>query len=193
MTRILQIIGVVALLGLPMAASATDVLNPASPPSAPATNEAPKTDARTSRKEPETLWLVRCDDLKEKGKYCEAFQNLSVRKKEKEPARRVAEFAIGYGGVEQKKKAQAAIILPLGVRVNEALVIEVDGKEEAEAEIRYCEVSGCYAFTELSEGTLRKMGKGQKIMIKGKAANGKNLHIVMGLKGFGAALAQLKN
>ena len=187
MMTCLRRIGFIALIGFsPVAMAATDILDPAAPPTAAAR------PAAAPAKEAETLWLVRCDALKEKGKYCEAFQNLSVRKKDSDPVKRVAEFAVGYGA-DQKKKAQAAIILPLGVLVNEKLVIDVDDKREAEAEIRYCDISGCFAFTELSEGVLDKMRKGQKMMIKGRAANGQNLHIVMGLKGFGAALAKLKN
>jgi invasion protein IalB len=191
MIRLLHILAFVIMAGFSTGAVATQLLDPSAPPSTPAVRETPKA-SDAAPKVPETLWLVRCEDIKDKGKYCEAFQNLSVKKKENDPAKRLAEFAIGYGGVDKKKKAQAAIILPLGVLVSQDLVIEVDGKEEAKAEIRYCEISGCYAFTEIPDAALKKMSKGEKMTIKGKAANGQNLHIVMGLKGFSAALAQLR-
>lgn len=141
----------------------------------------------------ENAWANRCEDLKEgekvTGKYCEAFQRLSVMQKDADPktAQRLAEFAIGYPPAD-KGKPRGVMILPLGIIVDEKVVIEIDGKESMKFAIHYCDQAGCVGLLELNAGLLDKMRKGQAMTVKTKANNGQPLQIGMSLKGLGDAL-----
>lgn len=139
------------------------------------------------------VWAVRCNDPKTGQKHCEMFQRLSITKKGEKDAKRLVEFAIGYKDDSKKKDAQGILVLPLGVLVSEPVEIEIDEKKNFEAEIRYCDGKGCYAFTEIPAGMLEKMAKGNKFTVKARAANGQNFHIVMSLLGFNAALDKMKS
>jgi invasion protein IalB len=138
-------------------------------------------------------WANRCQDLKDgdkvTGQYCETMQSLSVMPKDGDPkaAQRVAEFAVGYPPVA-KGKPRGAMILPLGILLEEKPVVEVDGKELFKADVRYCDNNGCIAMFDLSSGQIDRMRKGDTMVLKAKAANGQPLQINMSLKGFGAAL-----
>src|SRR5690606_5264603 len=129
-------------------------------------------------------WLVRCDDIKDgekvTGQYCEMAQNISVTQKDADPAtaQRLVEMAIGYAPAE-KGKATAVVILPLGILVNEDLVLEIDGRKELDFEVRYCEATGCIASFNLSEKEMGKLAKGAIMTLKTTAATGRAVAIEM--------------
>lgn len=145
----------------------------------------------------ETAWAVRCNDVKEgekvTGKYCEMVQNISVAKKDADPstAQRLVEMAIGYPPAE-KGKAAAVVILPLGILVNEDIVLELDGDKELDFDARYCDGGGCYSIFELSDKLITKFTKGKTITIKAMAATGQPIAIELSLAGFAAAHNEIK-
>ncbi len=143
---------------------------------------------------PSGVWAVRCDDPKAgKAKHCEVFQRLSITKKGSKEPKRLVEFAIGYKADSKKKDADGILILPLGVLVTEPVAIEIDEKKDFAAQIRYCDANGCYAFAEIPAAMMEKMVKGNKLVVKARAANGHNVNIVMSLAGLGAALDKIKS
>lgn len=148
---------------------------------------------------PKDAWLTRCDKVKLEEKapeqeYCEAFQNLSVVKENKETkaktTQRLAEFAIGFP--PGQKKPRGVLILPLGVLVEENMQMTIDGKNDVNFRVRYCTPDGCFAFLTMPDSILEKMSKGEKLMLKAKAFTGQNVEIVMSLSGFSKALAKVK-
>lgn len=147
---------------------------------------------------PKEAWATRCekvklDEKKPEQDYCEVFQNLSMVKKGedgKQSAQRLAEFAIGYP--PNQKKARGVLVLPLGVLVEEAMSMQIDGKQDVSFRVRYCTPEGCFAFLTMPDSVLDKMSKGEKLTVKGKAFTGQNLEIVISLAGFSKALAKVK-
>lgn len=142
-------------------------------------------------------WVVRCDDIKEDekvtGKYCEMVQSISVSQKGADPstAQRLLEMAIGYPP-PAKDNASGVLILPLGILVTDAIVLEIDGKKEKSFPVRYCEAGGCIARFELSKKELEKLIKGQVMIVKTVSASGQPVTIEMSLTGFGDAHAKIK-
>lgn len=163
--------------------------NKAVAPAAPAAVQTATKQAPSSG-----VWAVRCDDPKTgKSKHCEAFQRLLITKKGSKEPKRLVEFAIGYKTDGKKKDDVAGIlILPLGVLVTDPVDIEIDEKKDFTAQIRYCDSNGCYAFADIPAAMMEKMVKGNKLVVKARAANGHNVHIVMSLAGLGAALEKIK-
>lgn len=143
------------------------------------------------------LWSQRCQDIKDPkdekkvtGHYCEIFQRLSLQSKDGKQVQRVAEFATGYPPGE--KVARAVMVLPLGIMVQDTMSILIDEKDENHFHVQYCLADGCYATLNLPDKVLEKIGKGKKLMFTGKFMNGQDLHIIMDLTGFSAALAKIK-
>jgi invasion protein IalB len=143
------------------------------------------------------LWSQRCQDLKDPkdekkitGHYCEIFQRLAVQSKDGKHLQRVAEFATGYPPGE--KVARAVMVLPLGVMVQETMSLFIDDKDENHFHVQYCLADGCYATLNLPDKLLEKIGKGKKLAFTGKFMSGQDLHIIMDLTGFSAAIAKIK-
>lgn len=157
-----------------LAAAQADPLNPAAP-------------AAVAAPVPETLWLRRCETPEGGKEYCEIFQNLSMQQKGSESSQRVAEFAIGVAEDGKKKKPAGILILPLGIMVDGTVEGLIDDKHKFAATVKYCLPSGCYAHADLTPSIIDRMRKGEKIVIKSKAASGQAVDIVMGLKGFAKA------
>jgi invasion protein IalB len=150
-----------------------------------------------SPKKNENAWVVRCDDIKEGekvvGKYCEMAQSISVAEKGADPstAQRLVEMAIGYPPTE-KAKASVVVVLPLGIRVDEKLILEIDGRKEQSFDIRHCEASGCVALFTLSDKEITKLAKSNAMSIKTQAATGQPVTIELSLSGFANAHDQIK-
>jgi len=142
-------------------------------------------------------WVSRCQDLKEgekvTGKHCEAFQQLFITQKDADPstAQRVIEMAIGYPP-NNPKEAQAVIILPLGVMVNEKSSLEVDGDKMMNFEVLYCEAGGCIASFVIKDGDIEKLRKGRELTVKSKAATGQPLLIGLTLNNFATVMDSLQ-
>ena len=142
-------------------------------------------------------WANRCDEMKDKdgkvaGKYCEAFQRLSVvaGEGEKKQMQRVAEFAIGYPPAD-KGKAGAVFILPLGVIVDGDIKVQIDEKDVMKFRVRYCDNGGCAAILKLDNSIIDKMKKGKVMTVKAQSLGGP-FDVPFRLDGFGPALEAVK-
>lgn len=159
--------------------------------------EKKKDDALAANTPPAEAWAVRCDDVKDGekvvGKYCEMAQSISVAKKDADPstAQRLLEVAIGYPP-GQKGKAAAIAILPLGVLVNEDIVVDLDGSKLLDFKIRHCLAAGCVGAFTLSEKDIKKMSEGKALTVKSVTADNRPLAIELSLNGFGKAYDKIK-
>lgn len=160
-------------------------------------DEKKKDDAVASNAPPADAWAVRCDDVKDGekvvGKYCEMAQSISVAKKDADPstAQRLLEVAIGYPP-GQKNKAAAVAILPLGVLVNEDIVVELDGSKLTDFKIRHCVVAGCVGAFTLSDKDIKKLSEGKAMVVKSVTADNRPLAIELSLNGFSSAYDKIK-
>lgn len=144
------------------------------------------------------FWTTRCDTLKNPNdknakpvKYCEAFQRLAVSKKGQKEMQRVAEFAVGYPP-DKKGNPRGVLIMPLGILLEQPLKMQLDEGKEFTFRVRYCDQTGCLAFLDLSAAKLEEFKKAEKMKITIPATNGKNLGVIMSLKGFGPAVDKVK-
>lgn len=138
----------------------------------------------TGVKEP--FWAERCDKTKKadgpKRGRCEISQSLVV----KQNNQRFAEMAVSYP--EGKAKARGVVIAPLGILLQAGMTMKIDDGKPFKFQARYCDVSGCHAFVDLSEEILDTMRNGKKITISFHALNQKQINVQMSLEGFGKAL-----
>lgn len=145
----------------------------------------------------ESAWIKRCDDLRDgdkiTGQYCEIVQSLYVTQEGADPssAQRLAEIAIGYPP-NQKGKASAVAVLPLGIMLEEKAELLVDNSRVLSFKFRYCDNGGCAAFFDMSESDLNKLRKGKELSFKTQAATGQELMITLSLAGVSAMLDQIK-
>jgi invasion protein IalB len=116
-----------------------------------------------------------------------------VAKKGEDPSKgqRVTEMAIGYPP-NIGDDAQGVIILPLGIVVDEDIVIEVDAKKALSFPVRYCDSGGCAALFKLDKGDIEKFRKGTEIMVKTKAFTGQPVTIALSLKNFVSVMDEIK-
>ena len=166
-----------------------------------ASKVAPTTPAKEAAAEapPNSDWQARCQDIKDgekvTGKYCEAVQSLYVVKKDEDPKKsttqRIAEMAVGYPPGSTAKSAQAVAILPLGIVVNEKVVIEIDGDNLMKFDIRFCDVGGCVGIFNLDKGAIEKMRKGKELNFKTQAMSGQPVVIGLPLSAFDAVIGKL--
>ena len=132
-------------------------------------------------------WSVRCDgQVGDANSKCEMFQRLV----EKGTSKRFAEFAIGFP--EGRDTARGALILPLGILVNEGSTIQIDDGPVFAFRVRYCVQDGCFAFIDLNEKVINEMRKGMQANLSIKTYDGTPVTVPMSLVGFTKALKDIK-
>lgn len=135
-----------------------------------------------------TSWLTRCDkDEAGNNTHCEMYSRLNLQNTKK----RVAEFAIGYPDNGDTSVARGIIVLPLGIFLQDDVVVFVDEKAIFHAKVNYCLESGCYSMITLPNQIISKMKKGNEAALKFKATNGKYIMVKMSLAGFTKTLEEL--
>ncbi len=122
-------------------------------------------------------WQIRCGEVQGK-KICEMVQRISVAK----TGQRVAEFSIAK--MDSKGVSRASVALPLGLAVQEKILMKIDDNKPVSFRIKYCVPAGCVSNLSLKEKIINMMKKGNKLYIIAKSADGKPVNIVMSLKGF---------
>lgn len=139
-------------------------------------------------KSPTSAWLTRCDkDDEGNFKHCEIYSRLNLPNTKK----RVAEFAIGYSK-ESAGVARGVIVLPLGVFVQDDVVLSVDGKAYLNTKVSYCLESGCYAPISLPDQIITKMKKGDEAALTFKGRNGKPFLVRIPLTGFTKTIKEIR-
>jgi invasion protein IalB len=121
-------------------------------------------------------WSVRCTSDKP-GRECEVYQRLVVAKS----GQRVAEFAVGFP--KGKQDGRGVIVLPLGILLEDGIVMQIDEGQKFKFKPRYCTSDGCFAFINVSAALVNALEKGNEVHFNAKALNGKEIKIRMSLKG----------
>ncbi|HEX4890479.1 MAG TPA: invasion associated locus B family protein [Alphaproteobacteria bacterium] len=132
-------------------------------------------------------WVVACGVPKEQTKkVCQAVQTLT----NKEDGKRVMQIMVGYP--DGAAEPVAVFVLPLGYLLQVGGKFELDGKEVGVLGAERCIQSGCIVPLELNAEMLAKFkgGTGGKIVVT--IAKDRNVELPVSLKGFSAALAELK-
>ncbi|HEY8190097.1 MAG TPA: invasion associated locus B family protein [Micavibrio sp.] len=130
-------------------------------------------------------WSVRCSgDKPTLDRECEVYQRLIVSK----TGQRVAEFAVGFP--KGKTDGRGVIVLPLGILLEEGIVMQIDEGQKFKFKPRYCTNDGCFAFVNVNAALLEELKKGSVVQLNAKALNGKEIKIKMSLQGFGKILKQ---
>lgn len=132
-------------------------------------------------------WTVRCTKVESGAqKRCEMVQMV----REGDGGRELLLMAVGYPPGETRLLAW--LVLPLGVLLPPGLGLKVDEGEPARLPIQYCEPTGCLAPWAPTEAELSKLKAGQKLVVIVHDRNGKQFGLLVSLKGFTAALAELQ-
>jgi len=132
-------------------------------------------------------WVVACGVPKDQTKkVCHAVQTLT----NKEDGKRVMQIMVGYP--EGATDPVAIFVLPLGYLLQAGGKFELDGKDMGVLGAERCVQSGCIVPLGLDSEMLSKFknGTGGKIVVT--IAKDKTVDLPMSLKGFSAALGELK-
>lgn len=155
-----------------------------SPSQAAEAQASPSKDQKASQpNQAKHAWTKRCE---KDSKYCEIFQRIIVKENQK----RLVEFAVGFPN-KDSEKAQAALILPLGIMVAEGVTVQLQGIKETKAPVKTCTEAGCLAVFEVPDDTLNAMINSDKVTVLFKGAAGKPFQVIMSLGGFADELSKL--
>lgn len=152
-------------------------------------------------------WTVRCEG-EGKAQICEAFQRLTHA----QSGARVMEFAIGFPQAEREVKknltaiappsaalelgrdmpGRGVIVLPLGIMLNEGVILKIDQSKRYPFEVRYCTGEGCYAYIDLPRATIDHLGRAMNATISFTTLDKQNISLPIDLKGFGGALQAIR-
>lgn len=156
---------------------------------------APKAATTPTNEVLERGWDLRCPDEKtekQDKKQCEAFQRLDLKGSEM----RVAELAIGFpkeNKAIEKGGALGAVVLPLGILLDEPLSMKIDDGKPMSFRVRYCTAAGCVAYVAINKSMLETMRNGKKTSFDFKTADGQNVNIVMTLTGLDKILKDMQS
>lgn len=177
-----------ALVAFTAAALAFGAFNAMAAEAKDAKKPAAATPAAKAPEIGESGWTKRCNEKNKKD--CEIFKLLQ----EKNAKARVIEFALGFPKGEDLKKGEArgAVILPLGILLEEGVVMKVDEQKPLAFKARYCINAGCFAFVNLDKDVLETMKSGKTVSFFVKSMDGQGVRLVMNLQGFGDALKEIE-
>ncbi|MCE9507751.1 MAG: invasion associated locus B family protein [Alphaproteobacteria bacterium] len=139
-------------------------------------------------------WQQRCPKTKDKQtadkKQCEIFQRIDMKKN----SLRLAEFAIGFPREKgmDSGAARGAIILPLGILLEQGAQMKIDDGKPLAFKIRFCTNTGCFSYLTFSKNVLNSMKKAKSVSFLFKTADGRKVNLVMGLGSFEKALQEIQ-
>lgn len=142
----------------------------------------------------ETGWGKRCQKDPKTGKedknQCEAYQKIQV----KDADTRIAEMAIGFPTGSDGKKSKVArgvVVLPLGILLESGVLMQVDEQKPAVFKLRFCTQGGCVGYVNLNPELLDTMKNGNQLLFQFKTSQGRDVKIIMSLKGFTKAIKEV--
>jgi invasion protein IalB len=123
-------------------------------------------------------------------KQCEIFQRIAM----KETSARVAEFAVGFPQEKgfEKGAARGAVILPLGILLEEGVQMKIDAGKPLGFKTRFCTNAGCFSFVTLSKDVLENMKKAKSVTFLFKTFAGQNVNMVMSMVNFEKTLKAIQ-
>jgi invasion protein IalB len=159
----------------------------------PAASAAPKSSGAAAPEIAETNWELRCTD--EKGvqtkdktasSKCETYKVLVLGTSHT----RVAEIAASIPDPKDPEAARAAIVLPLGIRLDQGVALKIDDNKPFGFNLLYCTNEGCFSLINMNKDLVEQMKKGDSVHFIFRAMNGQNVNLSFKLAGFGKALKQ---
>ncbi len=132
-------------------------------------------------------WVVACGIPKDQTKkVCQAVQILT----NKEDGKRVMQIMVGYP--DGSKDPVAVFVLPLGYLLQAGGKFDLDGKEMGVLGAERCVQTGCIVPLGLDAEMLAKFKAGTAGKITITIAKDRTVDLPVSLKGFSAALGELK-
>lgn len=174
-----------ALAALSVAAGSALAAKPAAPAAAA---PAPQANASQGPKISDVKeigdWTVRCYDVKSPSP-CEMVE-LRVAKK---TGQRILGVLVAY--VPSRDQHVIQISVPLGVALQNGLVISSDTFTSKPLRFRRCDQLGCYVETGIDNQSLAALGRATKADMQVVSMDGRKFNLVFSLNGFTAAHDQL--
>ena len=131
-------------------------------------------------------WGVRCNTPTGAPAACQIFQNIVV----KESRQPILNFAIGFA--DDEKIAVGIFVMPLGIYLPPGLTLQVDDGQIYEMAIEICGLKGCRVRFSFDENLLNLFKRGASAKITFSGSDQKPIKVPVSLKGFTAALKDLK-
>ena len=129
-------------------------------------------------------WTVRCYDVKSPSP-CEMIE-MRVAKK---TGQRILGVLVAY--VPSRDQHIIQVSVPLGVALQNGLVIASDTFTSKPLHFRRCDQLGCYVETGIDNQSLAALGRATKADMQVVSMDGKKYNLVFSLNGFTAAHDQL--
>jgi invasion protein IalB len=125
-------------------------------------------------------WTVRCYPVNSPTP-CEMLE-LRVAKK---TGQRILGVLLAY--VPARDAHILQISVPLGVALQNGLVINSDTFKSGVLKFRRCDIQGCYVETAVDSGTIASLGRATKAQAQVISMDGKRFNLVFSLNGFNDA------
>lgn len=131
-------------------------------------------------------WRVRCNTPTGAPAACQIFQNIVV----KESGQPILKFAIGFA--DDAKTAVGIFVIPLGIYLPSGLTLQVDDGQVYEMAIEICGQKGCRVRFSFDETLMNIFKRGSAAKVTFYGGDQKPISIPVSLKGFTAALNDVR-
>jgi len=131
-------------------------------------------------------WKIRCNSATGAPSKCQMFQNVAV----KESGRTIMQMIVGY--IDDVPSPVGVITLPLGVYLPMGLTIQIDKGQTYKMGFENCSANGCRVRFSIEDALLGTFKSGNTANVTSYNMARKPVLIPISLKGFTAALGQLR-
>ena len=131
-------------------------------------------------------WRIRCNSATGAPSKCQMFQNVVV----KETGQPILQMVVGY--LADVPSPVGVITLPLGVYLPQGLTLQIDKGQTYEMAFEICSAKGCRVRFSIDDTLLGVLKGGSTAEITSYNAGRKPVRIPISLKGFTAAVGQLR-
>ncbi len=131
-------------------------------------------------------WRIRCNSATGAPSQCQMLQNVVV----KETGRPVLQSVVGY--IDGSTNPVGVLVLPLGIYLPPGLTLQIDKGQIYEMAIEICGKKGCRVRFSIDSTLLGTLKGGSVAEISFHTGTQKPLTVPLSLKGFTAALGELR-
>ena len=131
-------------------------------------------------------WRIRCNSATGAPSKCQMFQNVVV----KETGQPILQMVIAY--INDVPSPVGVVTLPLGVYLPQGLTLQVDKGQTYEMAFEICSAKGCRVRFSIDDALLGTFKGGTTAEITSYNTMRKPVRIPISLKGFTAAVGQLR-
>ena len=133
-------------------------------------------------------WTVYCEDFQEDGetfRACEMLQRVTVE----DSGEVIMEVVVGY--MPDRGMPMALFSVPLGIRLQPGLELQVDNNEPVRIAVDICGEDGCMASMLFDEDMLRQFRMGTDGTVTIRDARNQSFDLPISMMGFTAALERI--